>query len=90
MAPDGESVEAWRGAGCAACGGTGYSSRMGIFEMMELNDDIRKRIMANEDAALLTTAARRNGMRSLREDGWRKIKLGVTTTDEVMRVTQEF
>jgi type II secretory ATPase GspE/PulE/Tfp pilus assembly ATPase PilB-like protein len=63
---------------------------MGIFEMMELNDDIRKRIMANEDAALLTTAARRNGMRSLREDGWRKIKLGVTTTDEVMRVTQEF
>ena len=90
ISPDGETLEVWRGAGCAACGGTGYSSRMGIFEMMELNDDIRKRIMANEDAALLTAAARRNGMRSLREDGWRKVKLGVTTTDEVMRVTQEF
>jgi type II secretory ATPase GspE/PulE/Tfp pilus assembly ATPase PilB-like protein len=63
---------------------------VGISEMMELSDDIRKRIMANEDAALLTEAARRNGMRSLREDGWRKIKTGLTTVDEVLRVTQEF
>ena len=90
LAPDGTVIEAWRGAGCAACGGTGYSSRMGIFEMMELNDDLRKRIMGNEDAARLTAAARQNGMLSLREDGWRKIQLGATTTEEVMRVTQEF
>ena len=46
--------------------------------------------MANEDASVLTRAARRNGMRNLREDGWRKILDGVTTVDEVMRVTQEF
>jgi general secretion pathway protein E len=90
MSPDGEAVDTFRGAGCTACGGTGYSSRMGIFELMELNDELRKRIMANEDAALLTAAARRHGMRSLREDGWRKVKLGLSTTDEVMRVTQEF
>jgi type II secretory ATPase GspE/PulE/Tfp pilus assembly ATPase PilB-like protein len=62
---------------------------MGIFEMMEMNDEMRTRVMGNEDAALLTQAARRYGMRNLREDGWRKIAMGVTTVEEVMRVTQE-
>ncbi len=90
ISPDGEMVETWRGKGCAQCGGTGYTSRVGIFEMMELNDEIRTRIMANEDASQLTAAARRYGMRSLREDGWRKIQAGITTVEEVMRVTQEF
>jgi type II secretory ATPase GspE/PulE/Tfp pilus assembly ATPase PilB-like protein len=89
LAPDGEMVETFRGAGCEQCGGTGYSFRMGIFELMELNDEMRRRIMNNEDAAALTQAARRNGMRNLREDGWRKVREGVTTVDEVMRVTQE-
>ena len=69
---------------------TGYTSRVAIFEMMELNDEIRHRIMNNEDASVLTQAARRNGMRNLREDGWKKIRDGITTVDEVMRVTQEF
>jgi type II secretory ATPase GspE/PulE/Tfp pilus assembly ATPase PilB-like protein len=63
---------------------------VGIFELMELNDEIRKLIMANEDASQITAAARRNGMQSLREDGWMKVRTGVTTADEVMRVTQEF
>jgi general secretion pathway protein E len=89
-APDGEKVESFRGAGCESCSGTGYTSRVGIFELMELNDEIRKLIMANEDAAQITAAARRNGMQSLREDGWMKVRTGVTTADEVMRVTQEF
>ncbi len=57
---------------------------------MELNDEIRKLIMAKEDAAQITAAARRNGMQSLREDGWMKVRTGITTADEVMRVTQEF
>ena len=65
-------------------------SRMGIFEMMEMNDEIRKLIMHNADAAVLTDVARRNGMRNLREDGWMKVRDGVTTVEEVMRVTQEF
>jgi len=89
LSPEGELVEAYRGAGCTDCNGTGYSFRVGIFEMMELNDDLRRRIMNNEDAAALTQAARRNGMRILREDGWQKIRQGLTTVDEVMRVTQE-
>ena len=90
LSPEGEMVETYRGTGCPECQGRGYTSRMGIFEMMDLNDEIRKLIMANEDASVLTRAARKNGMRNLREDGWRKIRDGVTTVDEVMRVTQEF
>ncbi|MCW5981462.1 MAG: type II secretion system ATPase GspE [Bryobacteraceae bacterium] len=90
VAPDGETVEAFRGAGCERCFGSGYTGRVGIFELMELNDEIRKLIMANADASDITRAARRNGMRSLREDGWLKVRQGATTADEVMRVTQEF
>jgi type II secretory ATPase GspE/PulE/Tfp pilus assembly ATPase PilB-like protein len=71
------------------CNGTGFQSRMGIFEMMDVNDEIRRLIMNNSDASVLTQAARRNGMRSLREDGWLKIRDGITTVSEVMRVTQE-
>jgi general secretion pathway protein E len=63
---------------------------MGIFEMMDVNDEIRKLIMNNADASALTRAARRQGMRNLREDSWRKIEEGVTTVEEAMRVTQEF
>jgi len=95
--PDGERLDpwsrmvpVWRGAGCERCFGSGYTGRVGIFEMMEMNDELRKLIMRNEDAAELTQAARRNGMRNLREDGWWKVSQGVTTPDEVMRVTQEF
>jgi general secretion pathway protein E len=88
--PWGEMVPAFSGEGCDRCYGTGYKGRIGIFELMELNDDIRKRIMANADASELTVAAKRNGMRNLREDGWLKVAQGVTTADEVMRVTQEF
>jgi general secretion pathway protein E len=90
ISPEGERLESWKGAGCERCNGSGYIGRMGIFEMMELNDELRTRIMANEDASLLTQASRRYGMRNLREDGWRKIRLGLTTVAEVMRVTQEF
>ena len=90
LSPDGEMVQAFRGAGCSECNGTGYTSRVGIFEMMELDDEIRQRIMSREDASQLTQAARRNGMRNLREDGWKKVREGLTTVDEVMRVTQEF
>jgi len=63
---------------------------MGIFELMELGDEIRQLIMKNADAASITNVARRNGMRNLREDGWLKVENGSTTADEVMRVTQEF
>ncbi len=90
IAPDGNTVVCYAGVGCDRCFGSGYSGRMGIFEMMELGDEIRQLIMKNADAASITNVARRNGMRNLREDGWLKVQDGVTTADEVMRVTQEF
>jgi len=90
ISPDGETVRCFKGRGCEHCFGSGFIGRVGIFEMMELNDEIRKLIMRNADAVEITAAARRNGMRNLREDGWLKVANGVTTAGEVMRVTQEF
>ena len=90
MTPDGRTVSSFKGAGCERCFGSGFKGRVGIFEMMELNDEIRKLIMSGADAMDITLAAKRNGMRSLREDGWMKVEHGVTTSEEVMRVTQEF
>jgi general secretion pathway protein E len=89
-APDGKKVQSFRGAGCEYCFNSGYTGRLGIFELMELNDELRGLILAKADAATLTAAARRNGMRTLREDGWLKVSLGYTSADEVLRVTQEF
>ena len=90
ISPEGVTMAVYKGTGCPACNGRGYTSRVGIFEMMDLNEEIRRLIMENADAGVLTKAARGYGMRSLREDGWSKIQDGVTTTEEVMRVTQEF
>ncbi len=90
LTPTGEEIKAFRGRGCDHCDGSGYHGRAGIFELMELNDELRHLIMENADASRLTEAARRNGMRSLREDGWEKAARGVTTAAEVTRVTQEF
>lgn len=90
LTPTGDTIETYRGAGCEHCYGTGYRGRQGIFELMELNDELRKLIMKNADASDLTLAARKNGMRSLREDGWMKVANGMTTAEELLRVTQEF
>ena len=88
--PWGDHVDAFRGRGCEVCNGSGYKGRAGIFELMELNEELRELIMAGADASRLTAAAQRNGMRQLREDGWVKVKAGMTTAEEVTRVTQEF
>jgi general secretion pathway protein E len=90
ITPDGETIPVYRGAGCEHCFGTGFHGRVGIFELMELGEEIRSCIMHNDDAAKITAAARRNGMRNLREDGWLKVRDGITTVEEVTRVTQEF
>ena len=90
ITPDGDTIPTFKGAGCERCFNTGYKGRIGIFEMMEMNDKLRKMVMANADASDLTTEARSAGMRTLREDGWMKVASGVTTADEVLRVTQEF
>jgi len=89
LAPDGAMIQCYRGTGCEHCSGSGFTGRVGIFELMELDDEMRKLILNNADAVALTAAARRHGMRNLREDGWMKVATGLTTAEEVMRVTQE-
>jgi general secretion pathway protein E len=90
ITPDGDLIDVFRGKGCENCFNTGYRGRIGIFELMELSEELRGIIMRNEDATKIAAAALRNGMRSLRDDGWLKVRNGVTTADEVVRVTQEF
>ena len=90
LTPEGETIPVYRGTGCEQCYNTGFRGRVGIFELMELNEALRGAIMRNEDASKITALARRHGMNNLREDGWNKVRRGVTTAGEVMRVTQEF
>jgi general secretion pathway protein E len=78
----------YRAQGCEQCAHTGYRGRVGIFELMELDEEIRRKILANADASDLAQTARAHGMTTLAEDGWEKVQTGVTSPEEVMRVTQ--
>jgi general secretion pathway protein E len=92
MRRDGEKTEGWRiieVRGCEQCARTGYWGRAGIFEFLEIDDDIRKLILEKKDSNIIKEMARKKGMRTLREDGWLKVKQGMTTIPEVLRVTQE-
>ena len=74
--------------GCEKCSNTGYWGRSGIFEFLEITDGIRRLILEKKDSTIIKEMARKNGMRTLREDGWLKVKQGRTTISEVLRVTQ--
>jgi general secretion pathway protein E len=74
--------------GCENCSHTGYWGRSGIFEFLKITDDIQKLILGKKDSNIIKEAARKHGMRILREDGWLKVKQGITTISEVLRVTQ--
>ena len=76
-----------RGHGCNSCALTGYAGRRGIFEIFEVSDDIRHMVYDKLSASELRKYARENGMRTLREDGVRKVASGLTSVEEVMRVT---
>ena len=80
--------EVWAGAGCEACSGTGYKGRIGIFEVLPVAGPIRELIMKRATNKEMKDKAVELGMRTLREDGIEKVKKGVTTVDEVLRVTQ--
>ncbi|MGD9858594.1 MAG: GspE/PulE family protein [Marinobacterium sp.] len=75
--------------GCEHCQGTGYSGRVAIHELIVLNEELQKAVIAGSDAASLHTLARQNGMLTLYEDGLRKVVTGVTSLEEVLRVTQD-
>jgi len=75
------------GQGCPACRQTGYRGRLGLYEYLAVNDELRSAIQRREDASMLKTVARRHGMQSLRHDGTAKALAGQTTVDEALRVT---
>jgi general secretion pathway protein E len=77
------------GRGCEICSFTGYFGRIGIFELLVVDDDIRRLILKNTDATHLREVARKKGMRTLLEDGVDKVRAQRTTLHEVLRVTQE-
>ncbi len=79
----------YRGAGCAACSQTGYRGRTGIYELLLMDDDIRRLIGAKADSAAIKQAAIAKGMVPLKQEGALKVAQGVTTTEEVMRITQQ-
>ena len=78
----------YRGRGCKRCGGVGYRGRQGIFEMLEMNSELRDLAFRRASIAEIRRAARAGGMRTLLEDGKLKILRGITTPEEVARITQ--
>jgi type II secretory ATPase GspE/PulE/Tfp pilus assembly ATPase PilB-like protein len=77
----------YRGQGCPACRNIGYRGRSGIYELMLMDDAVSEKIMNRAPSSEIVQAARQNGMRLLREDGWLKVKQGVTTPEEVLKCT---
>jgi type II secretory ATPase GspE/PulE/Tfp pilus assembly ATPase PilB-like protein len=78
-----------RGAGCDECRRYGYLGRTAIHELLVLDDDLRHLVMERSSGAAIKNLALDKGMQTLREGGWEKVKRGITTVDEVLRVTQE-
>jgi general secretion pathway protein E len=79
----------YEGEGCGECHGTGFKGRIGIFEYLPIDNEIRKEVTGNSDAERIKEVAIGNGLVTLRQDGWQKVKKGMTTIREVLRVTAE-
>jgi type II secretion system protein E len=78
----------WKGTGCEECRELGYQGRMGIYELLILNEAVRPLILTRAPSSTIAQRAMEHGMRTLRSDGWNKVKAGLTTIEEVLRVTQ--
>src|SRR3989441_5200016 len=78
-----------RGRGCDACAGTGYRGRSGLYELMQLSEALRARVVKNAPLAEIRALAQAQGMAPLRAAGWAKACAGVTTLEEVLRVTRD-
>ena len=83
-----QTAKFWHGTGCEACRQLGYQGRMGIYELLILNEALRPLILNRSPASTIAQKAIEFGMRTLRTDGWNKVKAGSTTIEEVLRVTQ--
>ncbi len=84
-----EAVTFYRGRGCEECRFTGYRGRTGIYEILVMRESLRPLVIERAPSSTIKQAACAAGMRTLREDGWAKVRAGLTTVEEVARVTQE-
>ena len=82
-----QSIKCYKGRGCPACNNSGYKGRIALYEVMTLKDEIKEMILEGASADELKKIAVRLGMRTLRMSGLSKIKKGITTVEEVVRVT---
>ncbi len=89
IAQNGDDLETYRGRGCEACNYTGYRGRTGIYEFLIVDEEVRRLVLQKTSAQVIKQAAVATGMRTLREDGWEKVRRGITSVSEVLRVTQE-
>jgi type II secretion system protein E len=83
-----DTAKFWKGAGCEECRQFGYQGRKGIYELLVVNETLRPLILGRAAATTIAAKAVENGMRTLRTDGWNKVRNGETTIEEVLRVTQ--
>jgi type II secretion system protein E len=79
----------YRAVGCRECRNTGYHGRHAIFEWMDIDNPLRELVLKNVSSGEIAAQARRSGLRTLNEDGWRLVRTGVTTPEEVLRVTKD-
>jgi general secretion pathway protein E len=79
----------WHPVGCDACGHSGYKGRTGVYELMVVDDAVRALIHSRASESELIAAARAGGLRSMREDGERLVATGVTSLEELLRVTRD-
>ncbi len=79
----------YRGKGCDRCGGEGYSGRIGVFEVLKVNDEIVQLMMNNRPSSEIHKVALKSGMITMQQDGFLKVVEGITTIEEVLRVTRE-
>ena len=82
-------LELYKSNGCSQCNGTGYKGRNGIYEVFEITEPVQKLITQNATEETLQNKAREDGMVTMVEDGFAKIVQGLTSIEEVMRVTKE-
>jgi len=82
-----ETVKVFNGRGCDRCNGTGYKGRVGLYEVMQISDEMRELILSGATAIDLRNQALREGMITLRKSGLIKIKAGLTNIEEVLRET---
>jgi type IV pilus assembly protein PilB len=87
MAQEVKTIKTYKGKGCPTCNGTGYKGRVGLYEVMEVEDDLRELILVGASAIELRKKSVEKGMITLRQSGLIKIRDGITTLEEVLRET---